>query len=133
MYQFTWPCSCSLVLVPSRVVCGVLSVVGVAGVEVQHDVVDAVDGRGELADRLTVLLYRGLETDWPGRDHPDWKIVRGLECVGPDVLVLVSRVLRGVGQLLGDVEVGGGGGSGGDVTVDVVPGVPAILNNIVQY
>ena len=112
----TWPCSCSLVVVSSRVVCHVLRrVVGVAGVQVQHDVVDAVDGRGGLADRLTVLLCRGLETDW--------QIVRGLEEVRPDVLVLVSRVLRGVGQLLGDVEVGGGGGCGRDVTVDVVPAV----------
>ena len=126
-YYCTWPSSCWLTVVPSRVVCGVLIVVGV---EVQHNVVDAVDGRGGLTDGLRVLLYRRLEADRAGReDHPDWQVVRGLQDLGPDVLVLVSRVLGGVGQLLGDVEVGGGGGGGGDVAVDVVP---AVLHGVLR-
>ena len=57
-YQSTWrwPRPCCLVLVPSREVWAVLSVAGVVGVQVQHDVVDAVDGRGGLTDLLVVLL-----------------------------------------------------------------------------
>ena len=55
-----------------------------------------------------------------GQHQPGRQVVRGLQA-GLDVLVLVSPVLGGVGQLLRDVEVrrGGGGGGRGDVVVNV--------------
>ena len=104
-----------------------LCVVGVVGVEVQDDVVDAVD-----SPRLTCCLLLGTVWRWlevwrlGGQHQPAGQVVRGLQG-GLYVLVLVPPVLGGVGQLLGDVEVGGGGGGGGDVVVDVGPVVPGRL------